>query len=108
GHLALRTYAIASESFKCELPNLGVDPRHVAAYRLTRLPRHVWIVEFVDRRLREAEKPCVLGEAVVDSTSSDLDPDVIAWRLHGAVVTQSTNRQQRGPVLGDASPTSPG
>ncbi len=107
-HLALRTYAILSEKFKDELPSLGVDPIHVRSYRLARLPRYVWVVEAIDRRLRTQGQTCVLGEAVIDATSSDHSPDVVAYRLHGALVVQTTRRAARGPTLGSSAPTLPG
>lgn len=108
GRLALRTYPALSETFKQRLQGLGLDPAHVRGYRLARLPRYVWVVEVVDRQLRDQGKPCVLGEAVVDATSSDISPDVVAYRLHGALIIQTTRRKPRGPVLGSNSPTSPG
>jgi hypothetical protein len=107
-HLALRTYASSSESFKRSVTDLGLDPAHSRAYRLARLPKHVWVVEVVDRRLRDAGQPCVLGEALVDATSSNNSPDVVAYRLHGAHMVQTTGRTWRGPTLGGLTPTLPG
>lgn len=108
GHLALRTYASPSETFKRKLVDLRLDAAHGRAYRLARLPKHIWVVEVVDRRLRDAGQPSVLGEALVDATSSDNFPDVVAYRLHGALIVQTTRRTSRGPTLGSLTPTLPG
>jgi len=108
GHIALRTYASPSEAFKRNIVGLGMDPVHVRAYRMARLPKHVWVVEVIDRRLRQQNQPSVLGEALVDATSSDSFPDVVAYRLHGALIVQTTRRTPRGPTLGSRMPTIPG
>jgi hypothetical protein len=107
-NLALRTYSINSEHYKQSLPALGMAPNHVKGYRLARLPRHIWVVEAVDRRLRLAGRPSVLGEALVDSSSADIDPEIIAFRIHGAQVVQSPDRTTRGPFLDNPSPTTSG
>jgi len=44
--------------------------------------RFITVVEAIDRQLRDAGAPCVLGEAVLDSTSSDHAPRVIAHHVH--------------------------
>ena len=82
--LALRTYAIRSNDFKRNLGE-GASHRHPARVRLARLPRFIWVVEAIDRQLRQAGAPCVLGEAVLDGTSSDhapQDPQEIALHVH--------------------------
>jgi hypothetical protein len=53
--LALRTYAIRSNSFKRNLSGRGLPPSIVQEYALARLPRFIWVVEAIDRQLRAFE-----------------------------------------------------
>lgn len=93
GRLALRTYPVLSETFKSALPGLGLDAGHVTEYRLARMPRHVWVVEAVDRRRRRAGEPCVIGEMVLDATSSETEPRMLAMRIHGLLGVTGSGRQ---------------
>jgi len=73
--LALRTYAIRSNDFKRDLERRGLPTAIRREYRSARLPRFVWVVEAIDRQLRQAGVACVVGEAVLDGTSSDHAPE---------------------------------
>lgn len=105
---ALRTYAIASNRFKDELAARGLATEIVREYRLARLPRFVWVVEAVDRQLRAAGPECVLGEAVLDATSSDHSPEVLSLHIHGVMWLQQTSGRIRFPIFGDPAPYSSG
>ncbi len=83
--LALRTYAVSSNRFKANLAERGFDEATISRYRLARFPRFVWVVEAVDRELRHRGQPAVIGEALVDPTSSEHDPQLLALRIHGAL-----------------------
>lgn len=106
--LALRTYAIRSNDFKANLAARAISAAIQTEYRLARLPRFIWVVEAIDRQLRKAGKPCVLGEAVLDATSSDHVPQEIALHIHGVMWLQQTNGDIRFPITGDAQPYSSG
>lgn len=93
GRLALRTYPILSESFKSALSGLGLDRAHVREYRRTRMPRHVWVVEAIDRDRRRAGQPCVVGEIILDATSSEGEPKTLALRIHGLLGVPGLGRQ---------------
>lgn len=102
--LALRTYAIRSNDFKNALPSRGLRDSIVQEYALARLPRYVWVVEAIDRQLREAGADAVVGEAVLDATSSDHAPEEIALHIHGLMWMQQTDRTIRFPIIGDPTP----
>jgi hypothetical protein len=102
--LALRTYAIRSNSFKAGLRSRRLPTRIRREYGLVRLPRFVWVVEAIDRELRQAGEPCVLGEAVLDATSSDHAPQQIALHVHGVMWLQQTGGNIRFPIFGNARP----
>jgi hypothetical protein len=106
--LSLRTYAVSSNDFKQRLPARGLDPAIVREYRLARLSRYVWVIEAVDRQLREAGQPAVLGEAVLDATSSDHDPQLLALHLHGIAWVEQTDGTIRFPIVGGAAPYASG
>jgi hypothetical protein len=80
--LALRTYAITSNQFKVEVKD-RLPPDLALRYRAARFPRYVWVVEAIDRTLRKAAQPCVLGEAIFDATSSEPAPSCLAWHVPG-------------------------
>jgi len=104
GRLALRTYAIRSNDFKCNLDARSLSTTIRREYRLARLPRFIWVVEAIDRQLRRAGAPCVLGEAVLDGTSSDHAPEQIALHVHGTMWLQQTGGKIRFPITGDSQP----
>lgn len=106
--LALRTYAIRSNDFKANLAARTTSEAIQTEYRLARFPRFIWVVEAIDRQLRKAGKPCVVGEAVLDATSSDHDPQEIALHIHGVMWLQQTNGDIRFPITGDAQPYNSG
>jgi len=106
--LALRTYAVPSNIFKERLAARGVVPGIVREYCLARLPRFVWVVEAIDRQLRSASQPCVLGEAVLDATSTDHAPEAISLHIHGVMWLQQTSGKIRFPIFGDSTPYSSG
>jgi hypothetical protein len=108
GRLSLRTYAVPSSRFKSAIGARGVAPSIVREYSLARMPRFVWVVEAVDRHLRSQKKPCVLGEAVLDATSSDHDPEVLSLHIHGVMWLQQTSGKIRFPIFGDPAPYSSG
>lgn len=85
--LALRTYAVPSNEFKKRLKDRGLDDTAVRVYRLLRMSRFVWVVELVNRTKRRAEEACVIGEAVIDATSSETDPHFLALHVPGVLIT---------------------
>ena len=102
--LALRTYAIRSNDFKAGLLNRGLPTKIRKEYALARLPRFVWVVEAVDRQLRQAGAPCVVGESILDATSSDHAPQQLALHVHGIMWLQQTSGAVRFPIFGDSQP----
>jgi hypothetical protein len=69
-----RTYLVPSTRFKRDLTRRGVPERLAAAVRLSPMPRFVWVIEVVDRRLRNEGEPDVLGEVVLDATLTQFEP----------------------------------
>lgn len=63
-----RTYLISSSNFKQGLVQRGMPAPLAAAYRLTFMPRYIWVIEVVDRQRRHANQPDILGEVILDST----------------------------------------
>jgi hypothetical protein len=86
------------------LPDRGVHANVAREYRLARLPRYVWVVEAIDRQLRSPGSACVLGEAVLDATSSDHSPEVLSLHIHGVMWLQQTSGAIRFPIFGDPTP----
>lgn len=102
--LALHTYAVRSNDFKGSLLRRGLPTTIRREYTLARLPRFIWVVEAIDRQLRQAGQPCVIGEAVLDGTSSDHSPQQLALHVHGVMWLQQTSRAVRFPIFGSAQP----
>jgi hypothetical protein len=102
--LRLRTYVIRSNAFKSGLAARGVATNIRRAYALARLPRFIWVVEAVDKALRDAGQPCVLGESVFDATSSDRDPQRLALHVHGIMWLQRTSGKTQFPIFGSYVP----
>jgi hypothetical protein len=102
--LRVHTYVIGSNDFKRGLASRGVVTDIRRSYALARLPRYVWVVEAIDRDLREAGDPCVLGEAVLDATSPDEDPQQLAVHVHGVMALQKTSGIRAPKVFGSYTP----
>lgn len=82
--LTFRTHVIRSCDYKSMLPHRGHAAPTVAVLRLTQMPKYVVVVEAIDRQDRSADLPCVAAEAVLDATSPDREPSLIATWVHGA------------------------
>ena len=104
GRLTFRTIAMSSSAYKEKATERGLDDESVRELRLARLSRLVWIVEAVDRQARSDDGPSVLGEVVFDSTSSDVNPNVLALRVPGALLVQQTNGRIRSPLPSTIDP----
>ena len=84
-----RTYLISSRNFKQGLVQRGVPGVLATAYRLTFMPRYIWVIEVVDRQRQHEKQPDILGEVILDSTMSKYatvkDPGVVALHADGFV-----------------------
>lgn len=98
GRLTFRTIAMTAASYKERAADRGLDDNSRRELRLARLSRLIWVVEAVDRELREAGAASVLGEVVFDSTSSDVAPNVLAIRVPGALLIKQTDDTIRSPL----------
>jgi hypothetical protein len=100
GRLTLRTYAAPSNDWKVALDG-RVPSELVREYRTARFSRYIWVVEAIDRDARAAGRPSVLGEAVVDATSSDSDPNPLALHVPGVALVARTDGSVRFPIQCD-------
>ena len=97
--LSLRTYAVKSNRFKMDLQSRLIPWDIAAAYRHMSLPRYVWVVEAVDRQLRNTAQQCVLGEALYDATSSDYAPEILAIHVAGTMlIAENVRSMSVSPV----------
>lgn len=69
-NLTFQTYGQRSSTYKQTLVlRDGLDPGLGREYRLSNWPRNIWVVEALDRQLRDLGDPCVLGEVIIDPTA---------------------------------------
>ena len=87
--VAIRPVLVNSRKYKAGLARRGVLDEVRRACQVLQLPRHIWVAQVVDRRLRRADQPSVLGEVVFDSTSSSRDPGVLAVHYRGSFASQT-------------------
>jgi hypothetical protein len=83
GRLALKTYICRASKFKGGLLERGLPVELARLYRMAPMSRYIIVVEAIDRDLRKAKKPCVIGQVILDSTSADSDPNILAIDVHG-------------------------
>lgn len=101
--LALRTYATTANRFKAMLAG-RLPAELVTEYQPARFSRYIWVVEAIDADLRNAGDPnCVVGEAVLDSTSSEHEPNVLAVHVPGVAMV-STGTGTRYPLTCSTDP----
>jgi len=98
GGLTVQTYAVRSTDFKARIAHRDLPSDLAALYRLSHMPRYIWVVEAVDRRAREAGEPDVLGEVLIDSTQSEgLRPEstepILAAHVGSMVLTNGTDHR---------------
>jgi hypothetical protein len=92
--LSFRTTVMRSNDFKTGLDERGVPAPLAAVYRRMQMSRWVWIVELVDRKLRNAGDPFVLAEILVDATDHVRDRHVLAYRVPGVVAQWDPDADQ--------------
>jgi hypothetical protein len=85
--VSLRAFLRSGNEYKQDLETREVDPAMFELLRLARFPHFVWVVEVHDRERRANREPCVIAEAIFDSTSSDLLPRLDALALPGRATT---------------------
>jgi hypothetical protein len=100
GELTYMTYGQRSSVYKQALVlRSGFDPALAREYRLSSWPRNLWVIEAIDRRLRDATRPCVLGEVIIDPTAhhepTALDPGILA--THAASRYEAMGPDHRTP-----------
>jgi len=83
--LTFRSTVVESNEFKRTLPSRHYPNDIAAAYQRMQMSRLVWVVELTDSEARDAGKPCVLAEAVIDATEHLRDLHVLGWRIPGAL-----------------------
>jgi hypothetical protein len=103
-NLSVKTYLQRANDFKANLASRHAPAEIVQAHCLARMPRYVWVVEAIDRRLRAGGLPCVIGQAVYDSTSDDVTPGLLVADIHGVAFGISTDRKGKLPVVGPNEP----
>jgi hypothetical protein len=103
-NLAVKTYLQRSNDFKAGLVKRGLQREIVHAHCLARMSRYVWVVEAQDRRLRAASLPCVVGQAVFDSTSDDITPGLLVADIHGVAFGMATTGQGKELVVSFPTP----
>ena len=86
GQIELRSSLKSGRAFKRAVASQASSEDVLRLVRLARLPHWVWAIEAHDRAACELNKPCVVAEVLVDSTSSDLAPRVDLLALPGLVV----------------------
>ncbi len=93
-NLTFRAYGIDSSEFKFGLASRsGFDSTVAIKYRKTPLPRNLWVIEAMDRSLRNSTADCVLGEVLIDPTASYKatpdEPGIIAAHAPGFLWTMT-------------------
>jgi hypothetical protein len=91
--LVFRTYAIRSTQFKQQLTG-RIHPEIDELYRMTHMPRYIWVVEVIDLDRMFSGDTCCLGETIIDATAhhlkNPLDEDAILSVHVAGVVVQTT------------------
>lgn len=88
GNLTFRTYGLDASQYKFALADRsGFDPEVARQYRLAPWPRNLWVIEAIDRQLRDDGEAYVLGEVIIDPTASHYappsEPGIIALHAPG-------------------------
>lgn len=111
--IALRTYAIQSEVFKVNYAHRArADRAAIEAIRQVPLPRFIWVVELMDRTLRDAQirgivdpeyRGSVIGEIIYDATGYDLERQRKVVHLPGMMIMEHLRPKADAVRLCDTS-----
>ncbi len=113
GTLTYQTYGQRSSIYKQALvARPGFDPRLAREYRLSNWPRNIWVVEAIDRKLRDSGADCVLGEVIIDPTAhhepTTLDPGIIATHSSGQFEAFGPDHRTRRSIATSLDPYASG
>lgn len=100
---ALRTTAMLSNEFKAGLEGRGMPAGQAATLRRASMSRWIWVVEAVDRDLRRASEPAVIGEVIVDATDHARDRRPLAWRTPESLTVFTPDRRREQVSLSESS-----
>jgi hypothetical protein len=98
-----RSTVAFSNDFKSSLGVRGYPEDVAAVYQRMPMSRYVWVVELTDPVLRDdpaGEQPCVLAEAVIDTTDHMRDLHVLAWRVPGGMWRWSADEDRTYRLVG--------
>jgi hypothetical protein len=95
-----RSTLLKSNDFKTQLSARGVPDREATIYRRTHMSRWIWVVEAVDRSLRDAGERAVVAEAVIDATDHLRDRHLLAWRTPTAMRTWAPDADRVDAISG--------
>lgn len=111
--LTWRTFAVSSSEYKARLRLRTIDPNLRRMYERAQWPKYIWVIEAVDRIARDASRPDVLGEVILDSTDASPEEleltEVLAGHVERAAFVYEPDTQeltmteldQGGNYLGD-------
>lgn len=98
--LGVRTYFSTSQSFKERLGSINTDPVVIRECRLAAMPPYIWITELIDHTAARVSAPNVVGQIVLDATSSANDVNTIIVHVPGLISTSNSI----GSYMCDAAP----
>ena len=105
--LEFRTYVNRSTEYKESV--VARLPEKVASlYRMTHMPRYIWVVEVIDADEMLHGKPCCVGEVIIDATAHHLKNDLDDARdsfvhIAGAAVQTTIDHEETRSVHGVSS-----
>lgn len=92
GKLVLRTYFRRSNYYKEQfIESLDNSPMLQWAYGMMPMSRYIWVVELTSQELIRMDEPHILGEIIIDATTSQFTRNYLAIHLPGALVVPRIN-----------------
>ena len=106
--LRYRTHVTTGAKFKQRVAD-RLPSELADFYRTMHLPKYLWVVEAIDEELAKNDKPCVVGEALIDATAHHLasadSPALLARNVGGDAKATSLDHQETlSVVLDDLKP----
>lgn len=90
GQFTLRSYALSSSDFKYDFCRRITDVRAKRIVGVTPMSKYVWVVELLDRTLRERRRASIHGTVIFDGTAVSEDgveraPDPLLIQIPGQI-----------------------
>lgn len=81
-NIVMRIFIVKSNDFKNRLIGReNISPQLIILHRGKVMPKYLWVIELSTKKIRNNKEDKIIGEILIDPTSSALEPDFVSIHL---------------------------